>query len=397
MLHQCLVSIKKPFIKMVPVPTPICISGLGKVNDIADVCRDLLVTSPCIVTDGSLMKLGLLDGLLRSLDDAGVVYSIFDAITPDPDFDMVRRGVVHYQQHVNDGVIAFGGGSAIDCAKAIAASVKTNRDVARLPGLLKVHRRLMPIIAIPTTAGTGSECTVAAVVSDVKARKKRSITDPSLVPNVAILDPSLMIGLPAQVTAETGIDALTHAIESYLSGYANSQTRAWSVGAINKIINHLPDAYHHGGNVPAREQMALASFEAGLAFTRTYIGYVHAIAHQLGAFYHVPHGRANAIVLPHVLQFIQHRDNARLTQLAIELGYKDTVELSVSQQLNTAITTLLDTVGIPKTVKELTVQDIPRIAEQAIKEAFGEYPVPEVMSLSECQQILEKLVDEGVE
>ncbi|MCL9776101.1 iron-containing alcohol dehydrogenase [Vibrio methylphosphonaticus] len=397
MLHQCLVSVKKPFIKMVPVPQPMCISGRGKVNDIAKICKELGVTKPCIVTDHVLMKLGLLHSLLQTLDEANIGYSIFDDITPDPDYGTVRRGVTHYQSHGCDSVIAFGGGSPMDCAKALAASVKTNKDVAKLPGLLKVHRRLMPIIAIPTTAGTGSECTVAAVVSDVKARKKRSITDPFLVPKVAILDPNLMLGLPAQVTAETGADALTHAIESYLSGYANTQTRQWSVSAIKRIFSALPTAYQDGNNSHAREQMALASFEAGLAFTRTYIGYVHAIAHQLGAFYHVPHGRANAIVLPLVLEGIQQRDNARLTQLAVELGYKDSVQGSASSQFTDAVKALLERVAIPKVVKELQVEDIPRIAQQAIKEAFGEYPVPEVMSLEECQRLLKKLIELGVE
>ncbi|WP_418641626.1 iron-containing alcohol dehydrogenase [Vibrio chaetopteri] len=391
MLHQMLVSVKKPFIKMVPVPEPQCIVGNGKVLDIASYCRDFSVTNPFIVTDSVLRGLGLLDGMLEALKHADMPFTVFDEVKPDPDYATVRAGAERYRHSGCDGIIAFGGGSPIDCAKAIAASVRTKKDVAKLPGLLKVHRPIMPLIAIPTTSGTGSEGTVAAVVSDIESKAKRAITDPFLVPKAAVLDSQIMLGLPPKITAETGIDALTHAIESYLSQYANAKTETLSLNAITAIFEYLPRAYQNGQDSEAREKMAVASFEAGLAFTRTYIGYVHAIAHQLGAFYHVPHGRANAMVLPHVLKFIAQRDNQRLTTLAHSLGYNN------SQALIQDVEQLLDLLNIPKHIAELRAEDIPALAQQAIKEAFGEYPVPEEMNVHQCQQLLAALLVKGAQ
>ncbi|MGF1908534.1 iron-containing alcohol dehydrogenase [Vibrio kasasachensis] len=385
MLHQFLVTIKKPFIKLVPVPKPECIIGAGKVIEIFMLCQRYNIARPLIVTDPMVHKLGLLDSMLESLSSANVEYTLYDGVKPDPDYDIVRQGVAQYRNSQSDGIIAFGGGSALDCAKAIGASVKTNKDISRLPGLLKVHRKLMPIIAIPTTAGTGSECTVAAVVSDKQNQTKRSITDPFLVPKVAVLDPEVMLGLPSQITAETGIDALTHAIESYLSLYSNEYTQRLSINSIELIFKHLRDCVFQGNKLKDREQMALASYQAGLAFTRTYIGYVHAIAHQLGAFYHIPHGRANAIVLTHILRFYASRNSHKLLDLSKRLGHDG------SEPLIKSIEDLLEQIEIPKQVEELEKEDIPKIAALAIKEAFGEYPVPEVMTIKDCEQILERI------
>ena len=386
MLHQLLVIIKKPFIKMVPVPKPEFIIGAGQSDEIFQLCQRYNVTKPLIVTDPIIHRIGLLDGMLTGLSTANINYTLYDKVEPDPDYETVRQGVEHYRTEQNDGIIAFGGGSSLDCAKAIGASAQTNKDISRLPGLLKVHSKLMPIIAIPTTAGTGSECTVAAVVSDKQNRTKRSITDPFLVPIAAVIDPKVMLGLPAQITAETGIDALTHAIESYLSSYSNEYTRQLSVNAVQLVFQNLQECVAQGDSLQAREKMALASYQAGLAFTRTYIGYVHAIAHQLGAFYHVPHGRANAIVLTHVLDFYAERNNKRLLNLAMQLGYGS------SELLIKSIEDLLEQIRLPKQVEPLEIQDIPQIAASAIKEAFGEYPVPEVMTITDCENILKRLL-----
>ncbi|UPQ88860.1 iron-containing alcohol dehydrogenase [Vibrio sinaloensis] len=386
MLHQLLVTLKKPFIKMVPVAKPHLECGANKSLDVARFCQQLEIHRPLIVTDKILVELGLIDNVYSSLKHANLDSDLFDRVTPDPSFELVREGVGFFNASECDGIIAVGGGSAMDCAKAIAASISTGKDVARLTGLLKVHRKVLPIIAIPTTAGTGSEATVAAVVSDRSAQRKYSITDPFLVPKVAIIDPTLMLGLPPQITAETGFDALTHAIESYLSRYANRTTRALSITAIERIFRSLPKAYHHGEDCEAREQMALASYEAGLAFTRTYIGYVHAIAHQLGALYHTPHGLANALILAHVLRFIAQRNSPILNQLAIELGF------SGSEEFIARIETLQSELGIVRRLERLKLQDVKTIATQALDEAFGEYPVPEVMSQQECESLVAKLL-----
>lgn len=387
MLHRLLVSIKEPFLKLVPVSEPECIIGVGSVGKLADTCQRYNVTKPLIVTDQIIHKLGLLDSSFTSLSQAKIAYTLYDDVEQDPDYQTVRNGVERYKSHQCDGIIAFGGGSVIDCAKAIGASIQTNKDISRLPGLLKVLRRLMPIIAIPTTAGTGSECTVAAVVSYKEKQIKQSITDPFLVPKVAIIDPEITLGLPPQITAETGIDALTHAIESYLSSYSNTHTQGLSISAIQLIFKHMPSAFTRGHDIVSREKMALASYQAGLAFTRTYIGYVHAIAHQLGALYHVPHGRANAIVLTHVLRFYQERSNPKLLSMSKKLGFDS------SESLISTIDELLEQIEIPKQLKELEDKDISKIATAAIKEAFGDYPVPEVMTTKDCERILTKLLN----
>ncbi|OLQ85858.1 dehydrogenase [Vibrio panuliri] len=386
MLHQCLVRLKQPFIKAVPVPEPKAIIGWGKISEIANVCRELGVTKPLIVTDTNIVQIGLLDRLLNPLHQSNIQPCIFKDVEPDPGFSTVRRGVALYKQHARDSVIALGGGSVIDCAKAIAACIKTNKDIAKLPGLLTVRRRLMPVIAIPTTAGTGSEGTVAAVLSDTEKRKKRVITDPFMVPKIALVDAQLMVGLPTNMTAETGIDALTHAIESYLSFYSTSYTRKLSLDSIERIFSNLELAANKGTDQVAREQMAIASYQAGLAFTRTYVGYVHAIAHQLGATYHVPHGRANAIVLTHVLKFYRDNQCPRLTKLAHDLSYQN------SDQLIKRIDTLLKALSVPLNLPMLKADDINELAKSSIKEAFGEYPVPVEMSVSQCEAILRKLL-----
>jgi alcohol dehydrogenase class IV len=394
MLHQVLVTLRKPFIKMVPIPTPSKVEGENALDQLGEVCQTFGLSHPLIVTDPMLVKLGLLELVTQQLSECGIGFSVFSKVTPDPDFELVREGVIQFHTEQCDGVIALGGGSPMDCGKAISASAKTGKDVAKLLGILKVRRRPYPVIAIPTTAGTGSETTVAAVISDPVSRTKPNITDPFIVPRAALLDPSLMIGLPASITAQTGIDALTHAIEAYISGYSNTYTRSLCVQAVKQIFESLPVAFHDGQNLNARAALAQASFDAGLAFTRSYVGYVHAVAHQLGAFYHVPHGLANAIVLPKVLRFTLHRNPTPIAQLADEvMGRQDGTDTERAIQFIESVESLLGQLYIPLTVPELLEQDIPALAKQAIAEAFGQYPVPAVMTQSQCEQLLLSLVE----
>ncbi|MFA0356656.1 iron-containing alcohol dehydrogenase [Vibrio breoganii] len=393
MFHKILVGVKKPFLKMLPIPEPKLVSGAGSVSQITELCRELGITHPLIVTDKVLVELRIIEPVLNTLQQTDLPFTLFDEVAPDPGFDEVRNGVRLFIKNRCDGIIAVGGGSPMDCAKAISASAKTNKDVSKLFGLMRVHRPVYPVIAVPTTSGTGSEGTVAAVISDHQARKKRAITDPFIVPKVALLDPNLMVGLPPKITAETGADALTHAVESYISGYANEYSQQLSISAIQRIFRWLPVAMQDGSNLDARQEMAQASYEAGLAFTRTYIGYVHAIAHQLGAFYHVPHGRANAIVLPSVLRFIATADPKSIASLAKAAGYTsgDTDKTNAVAFIE-KVEELLTQLGIPDCVAELKIADISLIAKQAIDEAFGDYPVPVEMSEEQCQNILKGLV-----
>jgi alcohol dehydrogenase class IV len=342
-----------------------------------------------VVTDDVLLELGLVAPVLQSLDTNGISYHLFSEIEPDPDFETVRAGVARYQHKECDSLILVGGGSVMDCGKAIAASVTTKKDISRLVGLLRVRRKAPPMIAIPTTAGTGSECTVAAVITDSEQRIKRVIADPFLVPKCAILDATLMIGLPPHITAHTGIDALTHAIESFLSGYAGRFSREQSIQAIEGIFSKLPIAHENGQDLEARETMALASYQAGLAFTRTYVGYVHAIAHQLGAIYHVPHGLANAIVLPAVLAYCRPAIDRKLAELARAVNINDSPDdAQAAAAFVETLNDLLELLDIPKTVAALQSSDIDEIAQRALDEAFGQYPVPVQLNHAQCREIL---------
>jgi alcohol dehydrogenase class IV len=392
MLHQILVTIRKPFIKMVPVPTPEKIRGESSLEKLGSLCEQLNMTHPLVVTDPTLCRLGLLNKVTAQLDSHQIAYAVFDQVTPDPDFKLVRKGVEHFTSHHCDGVIALGGGSPMDCAKAISACAKTGKDITRLLGLLKVRRRPFPVIAIPTTAGTGSEATVAAVISDPVSRTKPNITDPFIVPKVAVLAPNLMVDLPPAITAQTGIDALTHAIEAYLSGYSNAATRALCVTAIRRIFDALPIAYQDGHNLSARASLSEASFDAGCAFTRNYIGYVHAIAHQLGAFYHVPHGLANAVVLPRVLHFTLQKNQDSISRLSKDIwGEESGTSAEQAYSFVGYVERFLLKLDIPTSIPELLVDDIPALAKQAMAEAFGQYPVPAVMTRQECEAILYQL------
>lgn len=393
MLHSLLVNVRKPFLKHFPVPTPECITGPQSVKGIADQLNRYKGKNPLIVTDNVLLGLGLISPVFKSLDSNGIAYHVFSEVEPDPDFATVRTGVERYQQNECDSLILFGGGSVIDCGKAIAASVAKKKDIGRLVGLLKVHRMVPPMIAIPTTAGTGSECTVAAVITDRQQRIKQVVADPFLVPKCAILDPTLMTGLPPQITAHTGIDALTHAIESFLSGYAGRFSREQSIQAIKAIFSKLPVAFENGQDLEAREAMALASYQAGLAFTRTYVGYVHAIAHQLGAIYHVPHGLANAIVLPEVLAYCRPKIDRQLAELARAANISDSLDnAQAATAFMETLNDLLRKLDIPKTVAAMKSSDLDEVAQRALAEAFGQYPVPVQLDHAQIREILTSLL-----
>jgi alcohol dehydrogenase class IV len=392
-LHSLLVNIRKPFLKYFPVPTPKCIIGPRSVLQIPDQLHNCKGKRPLVVTDNVLLELGLVAPALQSLDANGISYHLFSEIEPDPDFETVRAGVQRYQLKECDSLILFGGGSVMDCGKAIAASVATGKDISALVGLLRVLRFVPPMIAIPTTAGTGSECTIAAVITDAQQGVKHAIGDPFLVPKCAILDATLMIGLPPHITAHTGVDALTHAIESYLSSYARRFSRDQSIQAIEGIFSRLPVAYRNGQDLEAREAMALASYQAGLAFTRTYVGYVHAIAHQLGAIYHVPHGLANAIVLPAVLAHCRPKIDRKLAELARAVNISDSPDdMQAATTFMERLDGLLEGLDIPKTVAEMKSSDIDRIAQRALDEAFGTYPVPVQLNHAQCREILLSLL-----
>jgi alcohol dehydrogenase class IV len=250
----------------------------------------------------------------------------------------------------------------------------------------------MPLFAIPTTAGTGSEVTLAAVISETQTHTKKFVIDPKILPVMTALDPTLMIGLPPHITAATGMDALTHAVESFIARSSTRQTEAWATAAVRMIFEHLPKAYADGSDLAARKAMALASYYAGLAFTRTSVGYVHAIAHTFGAYYRTPHGRANAIVLSHVLEFSEEPARARLARLAETIGLEGASDAEKAQGFIEAVRGLMAKVDIPYTLEDLRAEDIGSIATQALGEAHLNYPVPRYMSQDQCEGLLRRML-----
>lgn len=380
--------------RYIPIPQPTLLVGPGSSARLGEAVAGFGHQKLLIVTEAALVKLGLLKPLTDALRAGGAEYAVFDQITPDAPIPLIERGIAFFQEQDCDAIVAVGGGSSIDAAKAIAVAVANPKPLRRLAGYFKGRRTPITLYAVPTTAGTGSEVTVAAVISDPVEKDKVVIVDPRLVPRMAALDPTLMTGLPPAITAATGIDALTHAVESFVGQWATEYTEGLSLAAVGLIFANLRTAYSQGSDLAAREKMALASTYAGMAFTRANVGYVHAIAHQFGGLYHTPHGLANALVLPHVLRFSAPAIQPQLARLALaaKLGRADEHEGQLADRFLDAIEQLNRDLGIPETLAALREEDLGLIAERACHEAETGYPVPCYMSQSECEDILRRLL-----
>lgn len=283
----------------------------------------------------------------------------------------------------------------MDCAKAVGArAVKPKQSLARMKGILKVRKRLPLLIAIPTTAGTGSETTLAAVITDAKTRHKYAINDFPLIPRYAVLDPKVTLSLPPFITAATGMDALTHAVEAYIGRSTTISTRRDALHAVQLIFSNIDTVYTDGGNVNARRDMLHASFYAGCAFTKSYVGYVHAVAHSLGGEYNVAHGFANAVLLPFVLEAYGSSIHRKLHKLAIAAGIadKDTPRATAAALFIDAIQDMKCRFGIGDTIEEIQEEDIPKLARYADKEANPLYPVPVLMDARELERFYRLLM-----
>jgi alcohol dehydrogenase class IV len=378
-------------VRLAPAPTPFMLTGPGSSLELARLIADRGARSVIVVTDGVLVKLGVVAPVLHALQEAGLAVTLFSEVEPDPSIAIVMAGLERLRASKATAVLAIGGGSPIDTAKAMIACYARGRLPQELDGYFKVRAPVLPFFAIPTTAGSGSEVTVAAVVSDPGAGRKFAIVDNKLVPAAIALDPNLMIGLPPHVTAATGMDALTHATESYLATLATPATRALSVAAARAILRDLPLAFEDGHNIDARQSLAVASCLAGLAFTKASVGYVHAIAHQLGPLYHLPHGYLNAILLPYVLEFYMDGASARMAEIAraCGLGQDGDDPRSLATSLVVAIRRLNARIGIPPTIEQIADADIPEIVRRALAEAHGTYPVPKYMSAADCTTVVQ--------
>jgi len=328
-----------------------------------------------VVSDTVLNKIGVVKNFTDLLDAADIASVVFDKAQPNPTVGNVNDGLALLQQHDCDFVVSLGGGSPHDCAKGIALVASNGGAIADYEGVDQSAKPQLPLIAINTTAGTASEMTRFAIITDETRHVKMAIVDKHTTPVLSVNDPSLMIGMPASLTAATGMDALTHAIEAYVSTAANPITDAVAIKAIELIQAYLPTAVSHGDNMEAREKMAYAQFMAGMAFNNASLGYVHAMAHQLGGFYNLPHGVCNAVLLPHVQRYNAQVAPERLTHIAAAMGV-DTLGLSAQEGANAAISAieqLSKTVGIPAGLAALKVseKDIPVLADNALKDVCG--------------------------
>lgn len=359
-------------------------------QDIAEIHKNIL-----LVTDAGVRRLGLINSALAALSQNGVEVAVFDKVNANPTIKNVEDGLKAYESSGSTAIIAIGGGSAIDCAKLIGARANNpNKSVRQMRGIMKLRHALPPLFAVPTTSGTGSETTLAAVVIDSHTKEKFAVMDPKLVPKFAVLDPNMTLSLPPHLTASTGMDALTHAIESFVGRSNTHETKEYATNATKLIFENLETAFLKPFDMKARQNMMIASFEAGLAFTRAYVGNVHAIAHTLGGEYNVAHGLANAIILPKVLSFYGEKIYKKIGTLCNEINLFP--ELVTNEEKTLAfiqkIKDMNKLFGFPQYIEELKEEDIPKLVRRAKKEANPLYPVPVIFMDEEFGYIFHSLL-----
>lgn len=386
---QTALRLSLPFL---PYRTP---EIIDRVENLPEVLHSKSLTRVLIVTDEGITKLGLLQTLTNALQAGDIRYTVYDRTVANPTTKNVQEAVALYRSNHCQALIGMGGGSSIDCAKAVGAVIaKPKQPISKMKGILKILKKIPTLIAIPTTAGTGSETTLAAVITDADTRHKYAINDFPLIPSYAVLEPKFTLSLPQSLTATTGMDALTHAVEAYIGKSTTTDTRKSALTAVKLIFENLDTAYHDGSNETARKNMLIAAYEAGCAFTKSYVGYVHAVAHSLGGEYNVPHGLANAILLPFVLEAYGSSIHEKLRQLAIAAGIatKDTPAKQAANDFIQAIQEMKKRYCIPDTVPQLRREDIGKLARYADKEANPLYPVPVLMDANELAQFYERLI-----
>lgn len=369
---------------------PDYVEGPGSIKKLPDMVAEKGLKNVLIVTDKTLMGLGLLDGMLDAMKEKGVEYSIFNDIAVNPTSDDVEAGLVLYKANGCQAIVAFGGGAPMDCAKAIGARIaRPRKSVAQMQGILRILKKIPPFYAIPTTSGTGSETTLAAVITDSATHHKASINDPNLIPDYAVLDPELTVGLPPFVTATTGMDALCHAVESYTNHtYHTKLEDKLAKDAVKLIHENLLKAYHDGKDLEARQNMQKASFYAGRAFTRGCVGYVHAVGHTLGGLYGLPHGLAMGTILPHVMRQFGTAAHKRLAELADVINIPGNTDAEKAEGFIRWIEDMKKEMGLPIGVDCIKDEDIPQITRWALKEANPLYPVPVVWDEKDLRELI---------
>ncbi len=378
---------------VLPYRMPEYIEGEDSVLKLPAWIKEKGLDNVLVVTDNGLMKIGLPNPMFEAMEKEGVQYVVFSDIEPNPTSDNVEDGFKIYKENDCNGLVAFGGGAPMDCAKAIGARVaRPRKKVAQLQGLLKVLKPIPPFFAVPTTSGTGSETTVAAVITDSATHHKASINDTVLIPKYAVLDPKLTVGLPQFVTATTGMDALCHAVEAYTNyTYTTKLERKLALDAIRLIHENLLAAYNDGKNIQARQNMQKAAFYAGRAFTRGCVGYVHAVGHTLGGLYGVPHGLAMSVILPHVMRQFGGAVYDKLADCADACGMTGADNKEKALKFIEWIEDMKRQMNLPAGIADIKEKDIPQIIKWASKEANPLYPVPVIWGEADFRKLINTL------
>jgi len=347
--------------------------GPGVSKQVGEESRRLGLSKGLVVTDQALVRLNTLDGIKQALQQSGVKFAVYDSVSTEPTVDFVREGLKAYQENDCDFLLAVGGGSSIDTAKAIAVMVANTGSIEDYQGLGKILQKGSPVIAVPTTAGTGSEVTPFTIITDTKRDVKMLIGSPFLIPEIAIVDPSLTLSMPPGLTAATGIDALTHAIEAYVSVKAQPMSDIFCLSAIELISGNLKRAWANGNAIEAREKTMLGALQAGIAFSNSSVALVHGMARPIGAYFHVPHGASNAALLGVVMEFSLTGSPIRYARIAKAMGedISSLGNLEAAQLGAKAVKKLIRDIKVPS-LRELGVEKeklnklAPQMAEDAI-------------------------------
>jgi len=379
---------------LLPYREPKCLSSVA---EIGEELKAMHIQSVLLVTDKFLRSAGLTRTLEAQLADAGIRYAVYDDTRPNPTIENVEQARSMYLEHDCEALIAVGGGSAIDCAKGAGARiVNPKRGMDKMEGILKVFRKLPPIIAVPTTAGTGSEATVTAVVTDDARKHKYTVSDFVLIPSHAVHDPEMTATLPPHLTAVTGMDALTHAVEAYIGGTVTRTSGRLALEATRLVFENLEKAYADGRDMEARRNMLRASYMAGRAFSISYVGYIHAVAHSLGGQYNIPHGLANSVLLPYGLEMYGTAVYKKLHALAVAAGIarkEDDCEQAARRFID-EVRAMNRRMKIPEKLQGIRKEDIPVMARHADREANPVYPVPVLMDAKQLEKLYEIVSEE---
>ena len=367
---------------------------ISSCDELGSVFKKEKTTSVLVVTDAGIIKNGIVVPVEEALKANKVKYVIYDKTQPNPTVANVEEALKMYRENGCDTLIAVGGGSVMDCAKGLGARVAhPKKELNQMAGVLRVIRKIPTLIAIPTTAGTGSETTLAAVITDGETHHKYAIMSFPLIPHYAVLDARLTYSLPPHLTSTTGMDALTHAVEAYIGRSTTKKTRALALEATKLIFENIENAYKDGKNHEARSNMLLAAYKAGISFSMSYVGYVHAVAHSVGGKYGIPHGLANAVIMPYVLEEYGSSAYKKLHELGIAAGVStdsDSHEIGAKKFIE-AVKALNAKMNIPTTLSGIKEEDIPELARHAEKEANPLYPIPKLMTSRELEIFYHKV------